>query len=763
MKWLKSILLFSLLLTSWFAFAQNKQIEKANKKYQNKEYAAAIPLYEEGISKSASLSAKTKLAYCYRINNNVDEAAALYGEIVEQKRARTITWYYYGETLMSQGKYDEARVWLKKYTHKKPGDRKGWKLLESIDKIENIRPYFITGEVKTFAHNSQSDDSAPIFFNGGIAFSSDRKAGLNMLKKKSSFTGRDFLSLYFSKEKNDGTFAAPKSLSRRLNDINKNTGTITISPDGTQAVFSRNSDISNKKNQYNLMLYTADVTSDRKFKNVKILYFCSKNVNYMHPAFSHDGERLYFTSDKKGEGGTDLFYCEKSEKKGWSRPRNVGATINTQYNEGFPFVDYEGRLFFCSKGHTSFGGFDIFMSYEDDDGNWVTPINVGQPVNSSADDISIFTYENGTKGMFASSREGGDDDIYLFDIEGIASTSSLEMEDIPLAEVTPTVTPPSVQDTATVEPTTENSTDSETAEKYVEALPFVPLEEEVVVGNGIVEAETTVEEEIVIEENPVDLDNIINYDPSAATEILTTKITEDTVQLEKVEAVAEEEQTLDTVMATTETVTLSKVDPSLPVDSFEIFLTTDDIKRLEAMTRDKSTSEKSKVTTFEEGIASVDQAMTDEASDEPAIEKNTPIQHQGLSDLKDQLVSNTALPFDASFVLESIKFDPEQYMVTPEASASLEELVIIMHEYPELKVEIAAHTESIGDDRENMIISIKRATAVAGYLIRRKINTDRVKVMGYGETQLLNHCGNEVECSEKEHAVNQRMEVRIVE
>lgn len=755
MKWLKLILFFSFLLLSLFAFAQNKQIEKANKKYQNKEYAAAIPLFEEGIAKNSSLSAKTKLAYCYRINNNVGKAEELYSEIVQEKRARTITWYYYGETLMSQGKYDDARVWLKKYTDKKPGDKKGWTLLESIDKIENIQPYFITNEVETFAHNSESDDSAPIAFNGGIAFSSDRKVGIKVLKKKSTFTGRDFLSLYFSNQKADGTYSSPKSLSRRLNDINKNTGTITISPDGTHAVFSRNSDISNKKNQYNLMLYSADITSDGKFKNVKILSFCSKNVNYMHPAFSPDGERLFFTSDKKGEGGTDIFYCVKNKKNNWSRPKNVGSTVNTQYNEGFPFVDYEGKLFFCSKGHTSYGGFDIFMSFEDKEGNWVEPINIGMPINSSADDISIFTYEDGTKGMFASSREGGDDDIYLFDIEGINyQAPSNETNERPLAEVKEESVIPEVETEmiATAEPTIENDNTLEEAKIYEEELPFVPVEEEVV-ENELTENET-------IEDKPVDLDKIVSYDPNQAAEILGAEDTVNITSIKNVETLAENEQFSDTNLEVT---ALSEVDTPLPIDSFEIILTTDDIKRLEEMTKDKPSSNEMGVTPFGEGIASVDQTMTDETENSKEIKEIIPINQSGLVDLKDQLTNTGTPPFDAIFVLENIKFQPEKYMVTPENSTSLEELVIIMNEHPNLNVEIAAHTESIGDDRENMIISIKRATAVAGYLIRRKIDTDRVKVMGYGETQLLNHCSNDVDCSEEDHIVNQRVEVRIME
>ncbi len=85
-----------------------------------------------------------------------------------------------------------------------------------------------------------------------------------------------------------------------------------------------------------------------------------------------------------------------------------------------------------------------------------------------------------------------------------------------------------------------------------------------------------------------------------------------------------------------------------------------------------------------------------------------------------------------------------------------------MNEFPALKIEINAHTQSLGDDRKNMVFSIKRATAIAGYLIRKEIGTDRVKVMGSGETQLLNHCGNGITCSPEDHAINQRIELKIL-
>ena len=70
-------------------------------------------------------------------------------------------------------------------------------------------------------------------------------------------------------------------------------------------------------------------------------------------------------------------------------------------------------LFFCSKGHVGFGGFDIFKTRQNPDGSWQKPVNLGKPINSSLDDISISIERGGKRGLFTSAREGGDDDVFL--------------------------------------------------------------------------------------------------------------------------------------------------------------------------------------------------------------------------------------------------------------------------------------------------------------------------------------------------------------
>jgi outer membrane protein OmpA-like peptidoglycan-associated protein len=133
----------------------------------------------------------------------------------------------------------------------------------------------------------------------------------------------------------------------------------------------------------------------------------------MHPAISPDGSELFFISTKSGSGG-DIFHTRLSANGTWRSPENIGEMVNTSASEGFPFVDRVGRLYFASKGHAGYGGFDLFVTERDEIGNWKKPLNLGKPINSSLDDISFVLFRNGTSGAFSSTRDGGDDDIYFF-------------------------------------------------------------------------------------------------------------------------------------------------------------------------------------------------------------------------------------------------------------------------------------------------------------------------------------------------------------
>lgn len=91
-----------------------------------------------------------------------------------------------------------------------------------------------------------------------------------------------------------------------------------------------------------------------------------------------------------------------------------------------------------------------------------------------------------------------------------------------------------------------------------------------------------------------------------------------------------------------------------------------------------------------------------------------------------------------------------------------EKLLNLMQKRPELRVEISSHTDSRASDAFNMDLSRRRAKSVVDYLVSRGIKRSRLEYRGFGETQLVNHCGNGVECTEEQHAENRRTEFRVL-
>jgi hypothetical protein len=116
----------------------------------------------------------------------------------------------------------------------------------------------------------------------------------------------------------------------------------------------------------------------------------------------------------EGFGGFDLYVCEWSPR-GWSAPQNLGAAVNTDGDEMYPFIQANGQLFFSSTAHRSTGGLDIYYTSEGYDRQWSAPISIGAPLNSPADDISYTaTDPDGASGYIASNRSEKTYDLYAF-------------------------------------------------------------------------------------------------------------------------------------------------------------------------------------------------------------------------------------------------------------------------------------------------------------------------------------------------------------
>lgn len=256
------------------------------------------------------------------------------------------------------------------------------------------------------------DAFSPVFYKDGIVFCSNQRD--NSLVRYNN-EGSQLFKIFYIPRRDSIRFESPRLLAPELTS-GFNDGPATFNAQGTKIFYSRNNSIDNPLRNISdtlnkLGIYTAEFI-DGVWTNIRSFKYNNPDFNLTTPALTQDEKRLYFSSDMPGGfGGLDLYYSDFVDEE-WSEPVNMGPVINTPGNESFPFAAESGLLFFASDGHPGFGKMDLFYTSESNH-EWVTPVNLGPEINSTADDFGLATDSKFEKGFFSSNRRGTDD-IFSF-------------------------------------------------------------------------------------------------------------------------------------------------------------------------------------------------------------------------------------------------------------------------------------------------------------------------------------------------------------
>ena len=138
------------------------------------------------------------------------------------------------------------------------------------------------------------------------------------------------------------------------------------------------------------------------------------------PTLSSDGMTMYFVSNRPGgKGGMDIWKSTITESGTWGEPINLGDSINTPADEMSPFIHPDNKtLYFSSDGHIGLGGQDIYMAKMKSDKSWGTPVNLGYPINTFNDETGLIVNSKGTMAYFASDRlTKKGKDIFTFSLD----------------------------------------------------------------------------------------------------------------------------------------------------------------------------------------------------------------------------------------------------------------------------------------------------------------------------------------------------------
>ncbi len=386
---------------------------KAQKSFRYGKYERVIDYYK-GVTKKQPNNgpANYYIAEAYRLSNRIKEAEPFYAKAGGKGVDADSVKLYYAKSLQANSKYDKALEVLQsletttKEEAMKDRARKELDGLNYLEKLAEKKSYYKIKNLE--AVNTPFAEYAPAYSNNVLYFSSSRSN-----TKIYEASGTPFTDIYKA-EANGANINVNtiEPLSDLINTPNINEGSITFTPDGKTMIYAKGN-TGRRKGANDVDLYIS------RFRNGTWSEGQPININQPDawestPALSPDGRTLYFSSNRKGGyGGLDIYSAQMDGRGRFGRVKNLGPEINTAGSELFPYVSENGKLYFSSDGHPGYGMLDI---YEVKRASGKTVVeNLGQPVNSPADDFGLFLFK-ADRGFFTSNREGGkgDDDIYTF-------------------------------------------------------------------------------------------------------------------------------------------------------------------------------------------------------------------------------------------------------------------------------------------------------------------------------------------------------------
>jgi outer membrane protein OmpA-like peptidoglycan-associated protein len=719
---MKYILLSFLLFATTLSFGQNiftglgSNEKRADRLYEQFAFAPAAELYQQalGRSKRNEDEIKLKLARCYYRMNDLQQSAYWFGQVTAPDSLLTADdQLAYAQSLGATQDYAAARQQYESLPQEELAEEKieGFRALGQF--YEDSAYY----EVKPLSINTELTEYGAAYYQDGIVYVACAR-GQGLTERTFRWNNTPFLDLYYVPVDTNGVTGSSRPFDRGIN-TKFHEGSAAFFNDGQRMIFTRNSYVDGEVQESDaginkLKLFIADREEDGDgWTNVQPLPFNNEEYATGQPTMSADGQTLYFVSDAPGGfGGTDLYACDYQQGQ-WGTPRNLGEPINTAGDEMFPFVHTDGSLYFASRGHAGLGGLDIFRVATPD----TQPQNLGYPVNSSLDDFALVLDSAGRHGFFSSNRErgGADDNLYAVVISKpavllVQGQVTDEESGEPLSDVTVTIRDEEgnvVKDTITDE-----------AGRY--AFEVAPDSGYTVQTEG--------------DEYEEQLERISAEQARAGTYTVENRLRKRPDYI--VQGQVTDRGTGEGLSGATVTL----IDPETG-------------QTLGRATADEQGRYQLNVEPDQAYEVRVEQKNYFSGVDSVQVGRDG-----GATTTK-----NLALLSSEKLNPDNIYYDFDESAIRPSAARELDQLVEIMKNNPTLNIELSSHTDARGDNPYNQALSQRRAESAVEYIKQRGIAADRITARGYGETRLVNDCSDGVECSEAQHQNNRRTAFTVVQ
>ena len=534
-----------------------------------------------------------------------------------------------------------------------------------------------------------------------------------------------------SKEGSSNTFTAGKALDDPFNDGTfNNYGSATLSVDNREMIICAcKKERIYRQNYLNCDLYvtkfkrTGEGGNDFQWSPLENL---GENINTKdgweaQPSLSSDGQTLFFTSIRKGSRDNDIYISEKQADGTWGKARSF-EEINTAGKDKSPFFHQDGEtLYFVSstsQERRGMGGLDIFYIRRDGD-SWTKPQNIGYPINSPEDELGIFVSTSGRIAYFSSFKDG-DWNIYAFNL-------------------------------------------------YKEARP-----EEVIIVKGSLannEGEFVADANISIhyddtgqkQEVKVNRDDgsyaaAVKVNDAKSISIVAEKenatFAVSQINLRPLQTIQYEKPILPKLDAKDSLIEQTKINEDSAIenaktDTVDLQTNASDVD-LEA---EETSVEMQKDTTVFEQLEI--QRIPYSSLNESELQAIKPLNDS--KPLQLEVIIIDSVTSGSKFELNDLLFKTDSYTLFEESKAILDLFAIYLTSNPQYFIKIEGHTDDIGDDRSNLLLSQKRAQEVRKYLISKNIDKDRLQAKGYGEQK-----PKVANTSDENRRINRRTECQII-
>uniref|UniRef100_UPI00404B2367 OmpA family protein n=1 Tax=Fulvivirga sp. TaxID=1931237 RepID=UPI00404B2367 len=669
-----SLLLLAIICANSVAIGQNdkkyeRHIKKADRYFFGFAYSKAIAKYASAISENQDNDYPIlKIAEAYRLMNQPDQSAIWYQKIIDTPIATDQVKLDFSQVLMKNGSYQQAQQVVKMINDPLASKSKIAKKVEALDQKDQYFKDSSVYSIQQININSAESDFGPAFYQDGIVFASGRKAP-KFFRTKYDWDETFFLNLYYSPS-NNGVMGQPNYFSNSLNTV-FHEGPSAFYENDTKVVFTRNNYFRGRTNNSEegitklIMFFSQKNSQNGKWKKPVPFKYNSPEYSVGHPSMHRSEKMMVFASDMPGSfGKVDLFKTELVDGE-WSTPVNLGNKINTDGNEMFPFLGDDNKLYFASDAHPGLGGLDIFVVDLADDNSPV--VNLGYPINTEMDDFGLIL--KGSEGYFSSNRitGRGSDDIYQFLVFEFNIEAYL--------------------------------VDGDTQEPLMGNIKVTDL----TYGNQLVSVQgnerTTFRglrgHEYKIEGDSEGYENsIVNFS---------------TLEMPK------------------------------DGDTYKV-----------------------KVPLYRRVLYNAI-AVRNYGKKEQVLygQKEMSYFDETLVELEDHIDSLKA-KLDRIYIINNIYYDLDKHFIRPDAAEDLDKLAEVMKLYPELDVELGSHTDSRASNAYNERLADRRVKAAKAYLKEKGIDEDRISKDSFGEYVLSNECSDDVDCDEVAHQLNRRTEIKLV-